>query len=1063
MVLAISDRFRRPVSGIRVPVLALAAMALVLLVGPRADASGPSPIPQAIGRQPLGFEANHGQTDPSVDYLARGNGYTLFLTRHEVVFSVLAPEQAEQTGASEGVDKLLGARPSHPDASIIRMRLLGSEAESTVTATDLLPGVANYFRGQDPRKWVSGVPRYARVEYDRVYPGVNLVYYGNEGRLEYDFAVAAGARVDSIGWSLEGARARVEAATGDLVLQAGTQELRFHKPVAYQQTGAGNAEREFVNAGYVVEAGNRVRFSVADYDHSRALVIDPALSYSTYLGGSSNDYGASVAVDSAGNAYVTGYTTSVDFPITPGAYQPTCSAGCASYDVFVSKLNPTGSQLLYSTYIGGSAKDYGNGIAVDSAGDAFIVGQTFSNDFPVTPGALQTKCGGTSCNSGDAFVLELNPSGTQLVYSTYLGGKSINQGNGIALDSAGDAYVTGYTQSTDFPTTAGVVQPTCTCSQHSDLFVTELNPSGSALVYSTYYGGSLLDVAYTIAVDPNNNAYVTGYTQSTDFPTTTGAYQSSLNAPEAAFMLKLNSTATVVGYATYLGGSTTATTPCETCGTTVAVNSSGNAFVCGLTAESNFPVTKGAYQTKFKSTSKGHDAFITEFNLDGTGVVFSTYFGGSADDGCTGLQLDQSGNVWLKGNTKSTDLPITAAAFQTTNMGSFDAFVAALDSTGSHLVYSTYLGGSGTEFGGATAMMVLGNQNPPNIYAITYTDSTNFPVTTGAYQTTNKGMNDTTISLIVPSPNVQFSPTSLVFGNQGVGTTSPPQMVTLTNVGNTTMTVASISVLGANQADFGQTNNCTSLAASASCTITVTFSPSATGTRTATISVTDDAPGSPHTISLTGFGITNGPIVALSPTSLTFPTLVVGSTSSAMKVTLTNSGNQTLNISSIAASGDFAQTNTCGATVSAGASCTISVTFTPTTASTRTGSVTITDDASDSPQTVSLTGTGTWMQLTPASMNFGTVTVGVTSPPQTVTVTNTANFKITMTGISLAGTHPRDYAQTNTCGATLGAGASCTVTITFTPTKTGVRGATLNVKDTGGGSPQTVSLTGTGQ
>ncbi len=835
--------------------------------------------------------------------------------------------------------------------------------------------------------------------------------------------------------------------------------------MAYQ-AGASSDEKHLIDAHYVLTANGQITFQIAPYDHAKALVIDPTLSYSTYLGGSSNDYGTSIAADAAGNAYIVGYTNSLTFPVTSGAFQTSCNGGCSgtTVDTFVTKLDPSGSTLLYSTYLGGGANDYGNSIAVDAAGDAFVVGQTFSSDFPVTSGAFQTACGGGSCASGDAFITKLNSTGSALVYSTYLGGSALNQGNGIAIDAAGNAYVVGTTQSSDFPTTPGVVQPTCNCSGHTDVYVTKLNASGSGLVYSTFLGGTRDDIGYAIALNSaTNNVFVTGYTRSTDFPTTPGAFQTLISAPIAAFVTQLNSTASALVYSTYLGGKTTATTPCETCASGITVDSGGNAYVSGLTAESNFPTTAGAFQTVFKSASNGHDAFVTKLNPAGTALVFSTYIGGTGDDGATGMAVDASGNVWLKGNTKSTDFPVTTGSFQTTSGGNFDAWIAELSSTGSTLLYSTYLGGSGIEFGGATRMLALDSQVPPNVYVTGYTNSTNFPIAAGAFQSTQAGANDVFVSKFAPSPNVGLSPSSLNFGNQNVGTTSNPQTVTVTNTGNTDLNVTAVSVTGTNSADFNQTNTCTSaVAPQATCTITVTFTPSISGTETANVTIADNAPNSAQVFSLTGIGIGQGPAVSLSPTSLTFPTTLVRSTSSPQNVTLTNIGNQTLQITSITTSGDFSQTNTCGSSVLAGANCTISVTFKPSKTSTQTAAITVTDNAPGSPQTATLTGTGTFVQLSSSSLSFGNVKVGSSSTPQTVTLTNTSVQAMTVKSITVTGTNARDFSQTNTCGTSVATGASCSITVTFKPTALGSRTANVSISDTGGGSPQLVTLAGTG-
>ncbi len=1042
----------------------LAGVCALLLASVLILAAGSAPThPQTLnsyGKLPLSFEPNHGQIDSQVKFFARGAGYTLFLTPTEAVFS-LQHNHARPGASQDLADAVLNApQPEHQTTSVLRVQLVNADRNATVIGLNELPGRTNYFRGNDPSKWTTNVETFAKVRYTNVLKGIDLVYYGNQGQLEYDFVVSPGADSRLINLKFSGARnLHVDKQTGDLVLRAGKEEIRFRKPVAYQND-AGDS-KHLVAADYIVESNNRVEFALGEYDRSKPLVIDPTLSYSTYLGGSSNDYGTAITVDSTGNAYVTGYTNSVNFPTTSGAYQTACGGGCSgtTVDAFVSKIDPTGSFLVYSTYLGGTANDYGNGITLDASGNAFIVGQTFSTNFPTTAGAFQTKCSPDNCASGDVFVTELDSTGSHLMYSTYLGGTGKNQGNAIVLDSTGNAYITGWTQSITFPVTSGAFQTTCKCSQ-SVAFATKLNTRGSGLVYSTYLGGTNGDVGYGIALDSSNNAYLTGYTQSFDFPTTPGAYQSSLGANRAAWITKLNTTGTALVYSTYVGGTTSVTTPCEACGTAIAVNASGNAYICGLTAESNFPITPGAYQTTFMGPTNGHDAFLTKMNPTGTGLVFSTYLGGNGDTGSTGIAIDQSGNIWLKGQTKSAVFPVTPGAFQTVLGGAFDAFVSEIDPTGSQLLYSTYLGGSGTEYGGATAVLALDNQNPPNVYVTGYTNSTNFPVIAGSLQTHNGGQNDAFVSKFSPSPNVGLS-AGLNFGNVTDGTTSAPQTMTLTNTGNTNLIVSNVNITGPNSADFAQTDTCTTVAPQATCPITVTFTPSIAGTETANVSVTDNAPGSPQLGSLTGVGVGNGPAVSFNPTSLTFATQLIGTSSTPQNITLSNIGNASLAVTSVSVGTNYSQTNNCIPSVAAGASCTITVIFKPTKPNVIAGSVTVTDNATGSPQAVPLTGTGTFVNLSPASLNFGTVVVGQLSTPQTVTLTNTAKFALTIKTLKITGANSSDFTETNTCTSVAPAG-SCTITVTFKPTTTGTRTANVSISDGGGGSPQLVALSGTG-
>ena len=1018
---------------------------------------------------PLRFESNNGQSDDRVRFLARDTGYTLFLTRKEAVLSL-------QESQPVNIAQQVVADPSQPakvpgTAAVLRMQLLGSAAQGSVRGLHALPGRSNYLLGNNPQKWQKNVAAYASVQLEDVYPGIDLVYHGNQGQLEYDFNVAAGADPRTIALRFAGAsHVSVDASSGDLVLKVASQEVRFHQPVAYQEKSQSAngllsaSEPSLVSARYVVDARNRVTFKLGPYDRSQPLVIDPTLSYSTYLGGSADDFATSIAVDAAGSVYISGYTSSANFPTTTGAFQTSCAATCGTTDAFVTKLDPAGSSVIYSTYIGGSRSDLGYGIALDASGDAFLVGQTSSTDFPVTPGALQTTCGNGTCTGGDAFVTELDPTGSTLIYSTYFGGSNIDQANAVVVDAQNNAFITGFTQSTNFPTTAGAFQTTCSCATRPDAYVAEINSTGSALVFSTYLGGSVADVAYALVLDPSGNVFVTGYSQSTDFPVTAGAYQTTTGANSAGFVTKLNSTGTALIYSTYLGGTSTITgTSCEACATSIALDGAGDAYVAGLTAESTFPTTPGCFQSTFKSTTKGHDAFITELNPAGSGLVFSTYLGGAGDDGATGIAVDSSGNVWLKGNTKSTDFPVTSGAFQTVSAGNFDHYVAELNPTGTALLFGTYLGGSGIEFGGATKMLAIDSQSPPSVYVTGYSNSTNFPTTPGAFQTVAGGGNDVEISKFIPSPNVGLSPASVNFGSQLVGATSNPQTVTVTNTGNLDLPAPSIVLTGTNSADFSETNTCAAtISPQAACTISVTFTPTLFAVENAGITLTDSAANSPQTVSLSGTGIHSGPALSVTPASLTFVKTVILTSSASKTVTLTNTGTDLIAITSLTISGDYSQTNTCGGSIAVGASCTISVIFTPAAINNRTGTVTITDNAPTSPQKVNLSGVGTQVLLSATGLNYGNIRVGASST-QSVNLTNVGTTALSLTKISVTGTAAADYTQTNTCGSSVGAGAACTFTVTFKPSVKGARIASLSITDNGGGSPQSVSLTGQGQ
>jgi hypothetical protein len=697
----------------------------------KSDAASRVQVSETYGKLPVHFEANQGQTDEQVKFLARGKSHTLFLTPSEAVVVLTKREQTAK-GRLRGA-QLRPEEAGQVTSTVLRMTFVGANLEPRLVGRDELPGKANYFIGNDRAKWRTNVPTYAKVHYQDLYPGIDLIYYGNGRQLEYDFVVGPGADPNRILLCFQGAD-RIEVdSQGDLVLHTAAGTIRQRKPVIYQEV---DGVRREISGGYVLKGACRVGFRLAAYDASRRVVIDPALFYSTYLGGSREEEGHGVAVDITGNAYVTGFTMSTDFPTTAGVVQPAFGGGPEfARDAFVTKLNPTGSGLVYSTYLGGgggNGEDDAFGIAVDTAGNAYVTGLTTSTDFPTTPGAFQTTLRGGL----DVFVTKLNPTGSGLVYSTYLGGSEGELGLAIAVDTLGNAYVTGDTLSFDFPTTPGAFQTTF--SGVFDAFVTKLNPTGTGVVYSTYLGGSDGDVGVGIAVDTAGNTYVTGATQSTDFPTTPGAFQVTFGGGSViffadAFVTKLNPLGTGVVYSTYLGGSD------GDAGNGVAVDTAGNAYVTGITESTNFPTTPGAFQTTFGGVL---DAFVTKLNSSGSGL-YSTYLGGSGDpeegfgfDEGIGIAVDTEDNAYVTGLTSSTNFPTTPGGFQPTFGGVRDAFVTKLNPTGSGLVYSTYFGGNSDDFGRAIGLDALPN---PNVYLTGATASTDFPTTPGAFQTTFSG------------------------------------------------------------------------------------------------------------------------------------------------------------------------------------------------------------------------------------------------------------------------------------------------------------------------------------
>ncbi len=712
------------------------------------------------GRLPLSFEVNEGQTNSQVKYLSRGQDYSLFLTGTEAVLKLGKPSTTgspllglRQLQFDNRIDnKILlnidSLRPASPAPTSIpqpiahaalRMRLAGADAAAKVSGLEQLPGKVNYFRGNDPKKWRTNVPTYAKVKYAKVYPGIDLVYYGDHRHLEYDFVVAPDADPRSIVIAFDGdGLQRVGNRTalridnsGNLVIRSDGGEVQFHKPVIYQEASglARGTPRSHVDGNYVLLSDNRVGFEVGSYDLHQPLIIDPILSYSTYLGGSFWDEAVNLATDDAGNAYVVGITYSADFPTTSGAYDTACGtdgscdtsvSGDSFADVFVTKLGPTGT-VVYSTYLGGGNEDWGTGIAADLKGNAYVTGWTLSNDFPTlraiqpefsqSPSDCFVPSWGMPC--GDAFVTKINSTGSALVYSTYLGGSGGDYGLGIAVDPVGNSYVTGFTNSPDFPLQKAFQNSFGSYSfDYTDSFVTKLDPKGTAMVYSTYLGGGYDDEGDGIAVDFFGNAYVVGYSCSNDFPVANAIQPDNLGACVAT-VTKISPKGSRLVYSTYLGGSG------GSGGLDVAVDYFGNAYVTGG-AGPDFPTTPGAFQENVSATP--WDAFVTKLNAAGSKLVYSTYLGGNGNERGDAIALDFAGNAYVTGKTASTDFP-TAKPIQAANAGGFDAFVTALNPTGTRLWFSTYLGGNAEDWGRG-----LGLDGRGNIYVAGRTRSSNFPL-----------------------------------------------------------------------------------------------------------------------------------------------------------------------------------------------------------------------------------------------------------------------------------------------------------------------------------------------
>ena len=764
-----------------------------------------APAPAALGKLPLMFEPNVGQTDPQVRFIARGSNYGLFLTDRDAVLAL------RHSGSDESKKSA---------TSVLRMKLTGAHADAHVAGTDALPGKSNYLIGNDPSRWRRNVPQFSRVRYSEIYPGVDLVYYGNHGQLEYDFRVAPGADPKNIQLSFEGASG-LRLESGDLLVETGAGDIRLKAPRVYEE--GSESSRKPVNGRFALLAKDRVGFEVGEYDRSRTLVIDPVLTYSTYLGGTGTEMLPSVAVDSGASIYVTGATNSTDFPVVP-AGSSSFKTGATS-NVFVAKFDPTGATLIFSTYIGGIGADTSVGIAVDAATNVYIAGTTTSTNFPVTASSA-FQATPVSPGNPHTFVSELSADGTHLLYSSYFSGNQTDTAKGMTLDNKGLVYVIGITNSTNFPLapTAGTFQSTLQGA--NAFFISKINPTSSganSLVFSTYFGGGNPSNGSVsggaIAVDNNaagSNIYFTGGTNflftgnnpTTDFPiknainpggacldaptqSTTTACTTSGLAPMDAFVAKLNpgtNTGAQLLYCSYLGGTGT------DIGLGIAVDASGNAYLTGSTDSNAFPAISGGIQGKQPSPGGGVDAFVAKINNPTTNTgstnVQLTYFsflGGSGTDIGNAITVDSVQGARVVGTTASSNFPtLNPIPGGGTFKGTQKAFVARLDTLGttaSTSQFVTLLGGSASETGTGITL-----DTDSNTYVTGETTSTDFPIA-APFQPALKGPQDVFVSKLGPTLSFNVTVASPTANSANAGN-QLSFTYTVMNTGDTTSNVA---------------------------------------------------------------------------------------------------------------------------------------------------------------------------------------------------------------------------------------------------------------------------------
>lgn len=798
---------------------------------PTAHSRTASPIPTRktygqVAREyaslPLRFEANAGQADPSVKFLAHGDGYTLFLTPKEAVFTLNGQEESDR--ALQEMDaharRKFEARKFYrmsprfhrhvKKAATVRVAMEGANPSASALPLEELSGKVNYFIGRNPAEWRTGISTYRRIKYSNVYPGIDLVYYGKQGHLEFDFVLAPNADPNAIRLHFDAAGSLTINEHGGLKVGGPEGSFELLRPNVYQMQ---HGKQVPIQGQFILRADKTVGIKLAKYDRRLPLVVDPVLTYSTYLGGNGTEYASNIAVDAFGNAYVVGQTTSLNFP----TYNGYSSTGNSNGLAFVTALDSTGTIVLYSTYLGGTGGDWGAGVAVDPFGNIYVTGSTLSADFPLV-NPVQSSL---ASPNGNAFVarIDMSQTGTaSLAFSTYLGGGSNSStglgdvGLAIAADQSGLAYVTGQTASDSsvipFPTTVGALQSSLG-SVNGNAFLSVLDTKyggGTALIYSTYLGGASQgfgDYGLGIAVDSSGNAYVTGQTTSgspNPFPTTSGAYQVDLNSPNGnAFVSKIatqQSGPQSLVYSTYLGGSSTIIVGDQ--GSGIGLDTTGKIYVGGDTTSADFPVTAGAYQTANSPGGKGFVALFDPTKAGSQSLVYSTFLGGTnggEGEVINGLAVDAGGDAVVAGSTSSSDFPTTADAFQPDlKNSSWDAFLTKINPNGTDLIYSTYFGGScpDGDVGNGVALDAVGN---PHLAGSTCsTDLSVAPA--NAYQTTLNGSYDVFVARfvwnanpsisasLVPSPNSNGwnnSPVTVLFtcapGPAPIESCSPPVMV----------------------------------------------------------------------------------------------------------------------------------------------------------------------------------------------------------------------------------------------------------------------------------------------
>jgi hypothetical protein len=1061
---------------------------------------------QTEAHLPLSFEENRGQIDPRVKFLSRGPDSGLFLTATEATIVHRATRQLDDLGHGMDVTAALAAmtRSAVNATSIVRLSWAGADPNAQARGTGRQRGITNYLLGNDKSKWVRRVPRYDGVELHNSYPGIDLVYHGNSDRLEFDYRVAPHIDPRSIQVAIDGPSLVEVDTSGALKITVAGDEFTLLKPVAYQEK---NGRRSEVEVSFSLTESHRFGFRVGAYDTSLPLIIDPVLQFAANFGGGFQTVPADIAVDPSGDIYMTGTTCATDYPVTSGALKAAGGSDVANIcnDVVVTKLDPTASTLLYSTYLGGvTGVDFSSRLLLDSSGEVIVAGTTTSTDFPTTSGAYQKTAKAGTCDYGpfikgqacsDGFLSKLSADGSSLIFSTLLGGERADLLLALTRDKNGNFYVAGATDSTLFPTVGTPYSSTygggtCQATQAPcfDAFISELSADGSQLLASTYFGGNDDEFAASIALDATGNVIIAGSTDSSNFPATVMLGTKTPHpGQDDLFVAKLDPTLSTLTYATEIGGSG------DDVGVAMKVDSTGAVYLTGTTGSTDFPVTTGSYQTAYagpasptcprtldSSLINGQptcgDVFLIKLKPDGSGLTFATYLGGQSPEMAFNLALDSALNVWLVGGSSSMNFPFTTDAYFTS---ANSLFLSEISADGKNLLFSTALSKTQVSQDLGTAIFIDASNN-----VFVGGESSQVLATPGAYTTSaSPGTFLMKFSPGTAQPGLQLSATSLSFIPPAyvtaVNASSPPQSVTLTNNGTGTLHLA-ISELSGSQsggaAPFAESDNCgSSVVAGGTCTISAIFQPTTAGANQGgNIQIVSDAPNAPQSISVDG---SSGIIESASflPAALNFPGQAPGTTS-ATQMSFLNSSATDANSFFVrptaspviggANASDF-QIDTSGCSVAANG-CSLTVAFKPTGATpvNRSATVTVPTQAANSPEVLTLNGGVSTTPVISASGIFLNPTVVGQTFNGSFAITNTGGATLNVTGVSVTGANASDFTvQSNiNCGAfpfNLASQGLCALNVAFKPSAPGNRTATLTFADNET-TPTSITVTGLG-